>query len=99
PEAMLDWAFSLQRDTDTMKNDGDLIGTAGGIRGFDPTLTFDDALVKSVETPTLFLWGDNDPFGSADAARAFVALLPNAELVLLPGSGHLPWFDDPAALA
>jgi pimeloyl-ACP methyl ester carboxylesterase len=96
-EPLLDWSLSLQRDTDTMRNDGELIGAAGSRRGFDPSLTFDDALVASITTPTLFIWGDNDVFGSPDAARAFVGLLPNATLDVVPESGHLPWIDDAAA--
>lgn len=97
-QPLLDWSFSLQRDTDTMRNDGNLIGVAGSRKGFDPTLTLDDDVVRAVTAPVLLLWGDDDVFGSPDAARAFAALLPNAELELLPHSGHLPWLHDPAGL-
>src|SRR2546423_9322796 len=99
PEPFLDWSFSLQRDTDTMRHDGNLIGAAGSIRGFDPSLTLHDSLLASISTPTLLFWGDNDPFGDAETARRLAAALPNAELRLLPGSGHLPWLGDPAGLA
>jgi pimeloyl-ACP methyl ester carboxylesterase len=51
--------------------------------------------VAAIDTPTSFLWGDDDPFGGSDIARAFVALLPDAELELMPGAGHAVWMDDP----
>jgi pimeloyl-ACP methyl ester carboxylesterase len=98
-DEMLAWDSSLQRDTDTMRNDGGIIGLAGGWRGFDTTLTLSDELLRSVATPTLLLWGTEDSFGGADVARRVAALLPNATLRLLPKSGHLPWLDDERGLA
>jgi len=47
PALFFEWYAALQRDTRTMRNDGELIGRAG-------------------TTPTLFLWGEDDPFGDAD---------------------------------
>src|SRR4051794_3115444 len=64
PEVVHDWSFALQRDTDTMKNDGEMIGRMGSLRGLDPTLMLDDGVLGAVRAPTLFIWGDNDPFGS-----------------------------------
>ena len=98
-DELLDWSFSLQRDTDTMRNEGDLIGTVGSIRGADPSLTLSDSLLRSVTTPTLFLWGDTDPFGSVENARSLVTMMPAARLEVIEQSGHLPWLDDPARLA
>jgi pimeloyl-ACP methyl ester carboxylesterase len=36
--------------------------------------------------------------GPADV-RALAALLGNADLALLPRTGHFPWVDDPASFA
>ena len=30
--------------------------------------------------------------------RRFVDLLPRAELEVLDGAGHMPWFDEPTAV-
>lgn len=40
--------------------------------------------------PTLFVWGDNDPFGSVDVGRRASEIMPDARLVEVTG-GHLPW--------
>ena len=99
PKIFFDWYAELQRHTDTMKNDGDMIGRFASVRGFDPALTITDDVLGSVETPTLFLWGADDGFGREDVARDVVGRIPNAELVMLPDAGHLPWLDNPSFAA
>jgi len=95
PPIFFEWYLSLQRHTNTMRNDGEMIGRAATLRGFPPDLTMPDAVLESVTVPTLFLWGDDDPFGSADVAQHVVGLMPKAALRMLPASGHLPWLDNP----
>ena len=95
PQFFSDWYLDLQRYTDTMENDGEMIGAAASLRGFDPAVTLPDDLISSVAVPTLFLWGEDDGFGGRDVAENVVSLMPNAELVMLPESGQLPWLDFP----
>jgi pimeloyl-ACP methyl ester carboxylesterase len=45
--------------------------------------------------PTLLVWPEHDAFGSPEKAEALVAMSPNLRLLRLPGTGHLPWIDDP----
>jgi 2-hydroxy-6-oxonona-2,4-dienedioate hydrolase len=54
--------------------------------------------LRSVAQPTLFVWGGDDPFGSPDAGRVAMELMPNARLEIV-GRGHLPWWDEPEACA
>jgi pimeloyl-ACP methyl ester carboxylesterase len=49
--------------------------------------------LRGVMQPTLFIWGENDPFGSLDAGRTAADLMPDARLEVV-GIGHLPWWDD-----
>lgn len=63
------------------------------------SLTLTERLLGSVTTPTLFLWGANDGFGKEDNARLVTGWMPNADLVMIPEAGHLPWLDDPALAA
>ena len=91
---------SLLRDTDTMVNEV----TAGPrllrpIHGFDERSLLSPAVLASVTAPVSFLWGEEDPFGGAEVARAFTAQIPNAELELMPGAGHAVWIDDPERAA
>jgi pimeloyl-ACP methyl ester carboxylesterase len=99
PQPYLEWNRALQRDTDTMRNEGDTIGRLGSPRRFDPSLTLTAIQLRAVGTPTLLLWGEDDGFGGSATARGVAELLPNAELELLPRSGHLPWIDDPVNVA
>jgi pimeloyl-ACP methyl ester carboxylesterase len=57
-------------------------------------LLLPDSVLARVKTPTYFLWGEHDPFGSPETGRALVQRLPNATLEVLPGAGHAPWLDD-----
>ncbi len=99
PQTFSDWYAALQQYTDTMKNDGDMIGRFGSLRGFDRSLTIPDEVFGRIGTPTLFLWGEDDGFGGVDVAQDVVGRMPAAELVMLAASGHLPWLDDPSGIA
>ncbi|MBV9850015.1 MAG: alpha/beta hydrolase [Armatimonadetes bacterium] len=47
------------------------------------------AALSEIAVPVLLLTGDRDPNMPPETQRAMAALLPDAELVLLPGCGHL----------
>ncbi|MGD8683426.1 MAG: alpha/beta hydrolase, partial [Chloroflexota bacterium] len=93
PEIVLEWYLALGRYTNTMRNDGEMVGQE--ILGHLATVRLDEALLASVRVPTLFLWGDDDGFGGVDNGRRIASLLQHAELEPLPAAGHLPWLDDP----
>ncbi|HKG56321.1 MAG TPA: alpha/beta hydrolase [Candidatus Limnocylindrales bacterium] len=86
--------LALLRDTDTMRNElGPARVFVSARRGLNRML-LPDATLALVTAPTLFLWGENDPFGGPQTARDLVKRLPNATLEILPGAGHAPWLDD-----
>ena len=95
PAVFLDWYVALQRHTDTMANEGAMIASAGGPRGFDPSLVLPDDVLAGVAAPTYWLWGEDDVFGGRDVAEGLAAAMPDAQLEMLPAAGHLPWLDDP----
>ena len=49
-------------------------------------------------TPTLVLWGREDPLLSADHADLWTSLIAGSKSVLIPGAGHLPYVEDLAAV-
>ncbi len=59
----------------------------------------DDGCLGRLDVPALVLWGESDPFAPLGGAHRFVRELPDAELVVVPGSGHFVYEDDPAACA
>jgi 2-hydroxy-6-oxonona-2,4-dienedioate hydrolase len=94
PQPFIDWCVALQRHTDTMRNELTSMGNMGTFRrGFDPVLCVDGATLEQVRSTTHVLWGDNDPYGDGSVARRLVDALPDAQLEMLPGAGHLCWLD------
>ena len=90
----LDCYLALLRHTDTRRNEfAPARALISPIRGLARIHLADDVLSR-VTRPTLFIWGERDPFGGAAAARRLVARIPGAELDLMPGAGHSPWLDD-----
>ena len=90
----LDAYLAMLRYTDTMRNE---LGASGvfvsPLRGLRQML-LPAELLGTVRTPTHFIWGEHDPFGSPKTGRDLVALLPNATLEVRSGAGHAPWLDD-----
>jgi pimeloyl-ACP methyl ester carboxylesterase len=50
-----------------------------------------------ITAPTLLIWGEADAMIPVTNARDYLAALPRAQLLALPGLGHLPQVEDPAA--
>ena len=86
--------LALLRNTATMRNDAAVARAIMTPTGKLHRDVLPDDLVSSIDTPTLFLWGENDPFGGEAVARRLVDLMPNTVLEMLPGAGHAPWLDD-----
>jgi pimeloyl-ACP methyl ester carboxylesterase len=61
------------------------------------TLGLVPALRRSA-TPKLLVWGEDDGFQKIVHAERFAAEMPAAELVRIPGAGHIPMENDPAAV-
>jgi pimeloyl-ACP methyl ester carboxylesterase len=55
------------------------------------------ARLRSITAPTLLLWGEEDHMIPVQNAQDYLRLLPNAQLVRLPGMGHVPFEEAPAA--
>jgi 2-hydroxy-6-oxonona-2,4-dienedioate hydrolase len=95
PQSFLEWKLALMSHTPTLGSDMGMIASAMTLRGFDRAFLLDETFLARVETPTFFLWGEDDAFGNPDVARNLAGAMPDAELELMPGAGHLPWLDDP----
>lgn len=51
--------------------------------------------IRGLNTPTLVVWGDQDRAIHPGTAAVIDQLMPNAEVIMLPGIGHLPMLEDP----
>jgi pimeloyl-ACP methyl ester carboxylesterase len=55
--------------------------------------------LAGTDVPALLVVGEEDTLTPPEAARAIAGVLPEAELVVLPGAGHLTPLEDPAGVA
>jgi 2-hydroxy-6-oxonona-2,4-dienedioate hydrolase len=58
-----------------------------------------DAELAHIATPTLVLWGDNDPIIPLETGRRLARVLPSARLVVIKDALHAPWFQEPKETA
>lgn len=64
---------------------------------FKDLLQYDDlAELTQITAPTLLLWGDNDALVSRKMQDQMASRIPNAKLLVYPGVGHTPRWDDPS---
>lgn len=59
--------------------------------------TFAGAL-RSLDVPSLIVWGERDPWWGPEVAEAYADLLPLAKVARIPDAGHWPWLDDPSVV-
>ena len=54
-----------------------------------------DAELSSIQAKTLVIWGENDRFFPVSHGERAASLIPQSELVTLPGCGHVAMLDQP----
>ena len=69
-----------------------LMETLGSVRGMAPQFDLREE-VRRIETPAKFVWGTEDYFWPPEVGHPAVEEMPNAELVVLDGHGHMPWLE------
>ncbi len=64
---------------------------------FKDLLRYDDiAELAQITAPTLLLWGDSDALVSREMQDELVGRIPDAKLLVYPGVGHTPRWEDPS---
>lgn len=66
-----------------------------GRHGYLPGLVLTNAEIAGIGQPTLMVYGTADPIGSIASRRRFTGRLPQGELEVVEGGGHLVWYSDP----
>ncbi len=95
-DAFIAWRTALGRETHSMRRERAMIRAIVAGRTYRPGLTFGDAELAAIETPTLLIYGTADPVGSETIWRRFAGRLPAGELQVMSDAGHEPWFEDAA---
>ena len=99
PKEYVDWRVSLSRETPSMRYERDMVRSLLIGKRWKPGLTFAEEELRGLRHPVLMIYGAADPVGSVDVWRRFVDHLPEGELEVFDGVGHVPWLDDPAGVA
>lgn len=68
--------------------------TFAGLLGYD-----DRDRLSGIVAPTLLIWGDADAVVPRSMQEELVASIPDARLVVYPGAGHTPRWEDPDRFA
>ncbi|MER6125200.1 alpha/beta hydrolase [Streptomyces sp. NPDC001795] len=87
-----DEAARAHKATEKEQRNQEAAAVYGAAGAFDPD-TARRALAR-FEQPTLLLAGEVDLNSPPQAVAGFAGLLPRAELVVQPATGHYPWLDD-----
>jgi pimeloyl-ACP methyl ester carboxylesterase len=59
----------------------------------------DEESLKDIDEKTLIIWGEDDKIISSRYAYAFSSSIPNSEVKLIEGAGHIPHFSKPDIFA
>jgi len=82
----------VQRYMDLLLREGNRAGFMGKIQQI--TYDFTDE-IRSVQCPTLIMWGDEDKLVNVEAAHRFHQDLPLSELLIYEHMGHVPMEEIP----
>jgi 2-hydroxy-6-oxonona-2,4-dienedioate hydrolase len=98
PTAMFDWGERLMIDTRTMQNELEAVTRAVGFAGARRWTVLGDTL-RTLSVPTLLVSGTDDSHGGPSLAANAARLIPVSKVHIVEHAGHVPWLDNPAAVA
>lgn len=86
-------AFAGYRPTILQRGRAQNVLTA--LRKWQPDLDSLEGVIPQLKIPTLLIWGTQDKAVDPRSAMTLKERLPQAELKLIPGAGHLPFEEAP----
>ncbi|MDQ7052940.1 MAG: alpha/beta hydrolase [candidate division KSB1 bacterium] len=95
-DQFVEWYVRLSNHTDTMKNDVAIINQILSGGKMNPEYVLPDKKIQKITRPTLWLWGEDDPFGGVDIGKRIHSQMNHSEFVSFKNSGHLPWLGNAA---
>ena len=99
PELLIDLYAATSRYTRAMHNERELVRSTLTGQGFADGFMLTDEEIQAIDSPTLMIYGTNDPIGSTQIWQQFVNLMPHATLEIIDNAGHLNWYDSPAEVS
>ena len=89
------WRLAFSRYTPSMHHERDMVRALRLGEGWRPGFAMEAHDLAEIRQPVRMIFGSADPTGTPDIWRRFIGQLPSGELVLVPGAGHQPWWDEP----
>lgn len=99
PDLLIDLYAATSRYTRAMHNERELVRSTLTPEGFADGFMLTEEEIQAVDSPTLMIYGSNDPIGSTEIWEEFVNLMPDATLEIIDDAGHLNWYDSPAEVS
>lgn len=100
PDEFVNWRVLVERETDSMRHEREMVRAVVKGKSYRPGLTFDDEELAAIRQPVLHVHGTSDEtVGSAESWPRVADALNRGELRLVDGAGHMPWFEDAARVA
>ena len=75
-----------------------MLRTISTLRGLRSHIMLRDDMAN-LSVPTLFIWGEADAFAPPSNGQEVAAQMPVAQIEILADAGHLPYLDQPDAVA
>jgi 2-hydroxy-6-oxonona-2,4-dienedioate hydrolase len=98
PPAFIGWHLAMSRETDWARHERSMVRTVVARGGYAPGVVLAGTETAGISQPTLMVYGTADPVGSVETWRRFVGGMPEGELEVVDGGGHLVWYDDPSRI-
>ena len=92
----IDWRLAFSNHTPSMRHERAMARALRAGEGWRAGFTLEDHDLADVRQPVRMILGSADPTGTPELWERFIGHLPNGELVMVPGAGHQPWWDEPA---
>ena len=99
PGTLIDWRTAVNRETDAMRHEREMVRAILGRDGWRPGVTISDTDLAAIRQETLMLYGTGDEVGGPETWRRMTDAMPNARLSIHEGAGHMLWLDDPKRVA
>lgn len=69
------------------------------LRGARQEVRLSREQLGQIRHPVLLIWGSRDAFGGPSVAEEAARLIPDGEICIVPGAGHIPWVGHPGEVA
>lgn len=96
--ALLQTIVAHERNHETAAAGRSEMGAFVWTGGWRAPARLDGTTLRSIDAPTLAIWGADDPLGTPEDVRAGVAMLQQSRFETL-GSGHVPYWSHPERCA